>query len=77
MKIYQECLVPLHYHELWSEIVSDFHNVDTKLQERETTIDVQLFYDQTTLDKECESALIFGTNRVTIGNVLCIDHSID
>lgn len=67
LKTYQACLVPLHYHELWSEIVNDFRNVDTKLNERETTINIQLFYDRVTLDEQRESALIFGTNRVTFG----------
>ncbi|CAF3445449.1 unnamed protein product [Rotaria sp. Silwood1] len=62
---YQACLVPLHYHELWSEIVHDFKNVDTTLKERETVISFELFYDKTTLDEEKDSALIFGTNRVT------------
>ncbi|CAF3448776.1 unnamed protein product [Rotaria sp. Silwood1] len=62
---YQACLVPLHYHELWSEIVRDFKNVDTTLKERETVISFELFYDKTTLDEEKDSALIFGTNRVT------------
>ncbi len=70
LKTYQECLVPLQYHELWSEIVSDFRNVDTKLEERETIINVQLFHNEITLDEEEESALIFGTNRVTFGKSL-------
>jgi hypothetical protein len=63
-KTYQECLVPLHYHELWSEVVNDFKNVDTKLEERQIVINIELFYDKLTLDDEKESALIFGTNRV-------------
>ncbi|CAF3698007.1 unnamed protein product [Rotaria sordida] len=62
---YQACLVPLHYHELWNEIVKDFKNVDVTLKERETVIHFELFYDKMTLDEEKESALIFGTNRVT------------
>ncbi len=70
LKTYQERLVPLHYHELWSEIVNDFKNVDTKLEERETVINIGLFYDKNTLDEEEESALIFGTNRVTFGKYL-------
>jgi hypothetical protein len=45
--------------------VNDFRNVDTKLEERETVINIELFYDKMTLDEEEESALIFGTNRVT------------
>ena len=64
LQSYQACLVPLHYHELWSEIVNDFRNVDTKLEERETVINIELFRDQMTLDQEAQSALIFGTNRV-------------
>ena len=56
--------MPLHYHELWSEIVNDFRNVETKLAERETVINIELFYDFMTLDETRESALIFGTNRV-------------
>ncbi|UJR26954.1 hypothetical protein I4U23_008261 [Adineta vaga] len=68
LALYQACLVPLHYHELWSEIVSDFKNVVTTLSERETVIDTELFYDITTFDQEDESALIFGTNRVTFAD---------
>ena len=56
--------MPLHYHELWSEIVNDFRNVETKLAERETVINIELFNDCMTLDETRESALIFGTNRV-------------
>ncbi len=69
---YQECLVPLHYHELWSEIVNDFKNVDTTLDERGTVINTELFYDKTTLDEEEDTALVFGTNRVTFGKFLSI-----
>jgi CRISPR/Cas system-associated endonuclease Cas3-HD len=65
LEAYQACFVPLHYHELWSEVVNDFKNVDTKLKERETIINMELFYDKMTLDEEEDSALIFGTNRVT------------
>ncbi|CAF0735561.1 unnamed protein product [Adineta ricciae] len=64
-KLYQACLVPLHYHELWSEIVNDCKNVVTKLEDRETEIDATLFYDRPTLDGRTQAALIFGTNRVT------------
>ena len=64
LEAYQACLVPLHYHELWSEIVKDYKDVDTKLAERETIINVELFYDKLTLDETEESALIFGTNRI-------------
>lgn len=67
LKAYQGCLAPLHYHELWSEVVNDFRNVDTKIEERETVINVELFYDKMTLDNDEESALIFGTNRVIYG----------
>ncbi|CAF3939048.1 unnamed protein product [Rotaria sp. Silwood2] len=65
---YQACLVPLHYHELWSEIARDFKNVDITLKERETEISFKLFYNKTTLDEEKDSALIFGTNRVTFAD---------
>jgi hypothetical protein len=67
---YQACLVPLHYHELWCEIVNDFKNVDTKIKERETIINVQNFHPKTTLDEENDSALIFGSNRVTFSKCL-------
>ncbi|CAF4213213.1 unnamed protein product [Adineta steineri] len=65
LELYQGCLVPLYYHELWSEIISDFKNVETTLKERERVINVSLFYEKETLDETEESALIFGTNRVT------------
>ncbi|CAF1447780.1 unnamed protein product [Adineta steineri] len=65
LELYQGCLVPLYYHELWSEIMKDFINVETTLKERETVINVSLFYEKETLDETEESALIFGTNRVT------------
>ncbi|CAF3321766.1 unnamed protein product [Rotaria socialis] len=61
---YQECLVPLHYHELWSEIANDFKDVDVALNQRTTDINFQEFYNKQTLDGEKDSALIFGTNRV-------------
>jgi hypothetical protein len=67
---YQACLTPLYYHELWSEIVNDYKNVDTKLEERETAINIQYFHQSVTLDEEEETALIFGTNRVTYGKSL-------
>ncbi|CAF4158559.1 unnamed protein product [Adineta steineri] len=65
LHLYQECLVPLYYHELWREIINDFKNVDTTLEERETVINASLFFDENTHDKTKESALIFGTNRMT------------
>ncbi|CAM4798071.1 unnamed protein product [Rotaria magnacalcarata] len=68
LRAYQECLVPLHYHELWSEIVNDFKNVDVTLNQRTTDINFQQFYNKQTLDEEEDSALIFGTNRVTFAD---------
>ena len=65
LDFYQECFGPLQYHELWSEIASDFRNVETTLDERKTTINVDLHFDKMTLDEEEETALVFGTNRVT------------
>jgi hypothetical protein len=56
---------------LWSEIVGDYKNVDAALEKRETVINAHKFYPQTTLDDEEESALIFGTNRVTFGKFYC------
>lgn len=67
---YQECLVPLHYHELWNEIVNDFKNVDVTLEQRQTIINFQLFYDRATLDGEENTALMFGTNRVKFSKIL-------
>ncbi|CAF3567573.1 unnamed protein product [Adineta steineri] len=64
LDLYQRYLVPLYYHELWSEIIKDFKNVETKLEERETVINASLFFDENTHDQTKESALIFGTNRV-------------
>jgi hypothetical protein len=65
--MYQTYLTPLYYHELWSEIVHDYINVDTKLEQRETVINIGLFYKELTLDEDEETALIFGTNRATYG----------
>ncbi|CAF1182581.1 unnamed protein product [Adineta steineri] len=64
LDLYQGCLVPLYYHELWNEIIKGFKNVETTLEERETVINASLFFDENTHDKTKESALIFGTNRM-------------
>ena len=64
---YWDCLVPLHYHELWHEILSDYKSIETTLHERESTIEATLFYDKQTLDEEEDTALVFGTNRTIIG----------
>ena len=61
---YQECFGPLHYHELWNEILSDFRNVESKFEERGTTIEVDLHFDKMTLDEDKDTALVFGTNRI-------------
>lgn len=62
--------MPLHYHELWSEIVKDFLNVERKLEDRKTTINIESIVEKLTLDEERESALIFGINRVMFGMLL-------
>ena len=73
-RLYQACLVPLHYHELWSEIVNDCKNVVTKLEDREMEIDATLFCDRPTLDGQAQGALVFGTNRVTFGKSFCVSY---
>ena len=73
LKLYQTCFVPLYYHELWTEIVNDYMNVDIALKERETVINAELFYEKTTVDEEKKTALVFGTNRVVFSK-FCLFH---
>ena len=64
---YHGALVPLHYHELWSEIVHDYKSVETTLEQRKTLLKLEKTFSKETLDEEYETALVFGTNRTTYG----------
>lgn len=39
LQTYQNCFIPLHYHELWNNIIKDYN--DVKDSGHRTTIDVQ------------------------------------
>lgn len=73
LKNYQDTLVPLHYHELWAEIVNDFSNVERTLNERQSSIQIYEFHPKQTRDKEYDTALIFGINKVTFGREFLVE----
>lgn len=67
LKNYQDTLVPLHYHELWAEIVHDYKNIETNLETRRTTMKFAETFKKETLDETEDTALVLGTNQIIYG----------
>ncbi|CAF1462920.1 unnamed protein product, partial [Didymodactylos carnosus] len=65
---YVNCFVPLHYHELWFEIMHDSKDVETDSTERQTKVNVHRFIRQSTSEDEDEensipTTLIVGDHQ--------------
>ncbi|CAF1408866.1 unnamed protein product, partial [Didymodactylos carnosus] len=60
---YRDCFIPLHYHELWCELVKDYINVDTDKAARETIITEEYIEDEDEILDEYKASLIVGTNQ--------------
>jgi hypothetical protein len=63
LQTYQHCFIPLHYHELWSNIVKEYN--DGKDSGHRTSIDVQEI-DHFDHEEEEETSILTGTYSTII-----------
>lgn len=59
LKTYQNCFVPLLYHELWNNVISDYNTVKNNYDR--TIINIQ------EIEHQEQTAIFVGTTKTEIG----------
>jgi hypothetical protein len=64
---YRNRFVPLHYHELWANVVNKLKEFENTNEEHVASIDVQQVQYTTTSNKTEKAAILIGTYSSTLG----------